>query len=435
MTFPALDTALPPGVDAREHAELLRRVHEASIAGRPAPASLRPVIEDSWRRMRGFGIDPDHGPPPRVARLEELQRHRDASPIAEALPLIRRALVSVAEEADHIMLVTDAAGQVLWREGAHRMRTVGDRIGLVEGAYWNEGSIGTNAIGTALVVGRPVQVYSAEHYVRSLHALTCACAPVHDPGDGRLLGAINVTGPVSTVHPATLALVSAVAQLTETHLQGIHHTHLERLRSVAAPLLAGLSRPALVVDDGGWTAAAVHMEPVRRVLLPKNREVGTVWLPALGECAMEPLPGGWLLRPRPQESPGTSRLTLDVSKPGAYSVTVAGPSGEWVHNLTPRHAELLLLLAAHRRGRTGAELSRDLFGSKDHVVTVRAELFRMRRNLGGVIESRPYRFCDEVTVRVQGPESPKDLLPGSRAPGVGVLRERTRTEEPFTHFE
>ncbi|GAB3697793.1 GAF domain-containing protein [Nocardiopsis oceani] len=429
MTFPPLDTALPSGVDPREHAILLRRVHEALLTGRPTPAPLRPVIEDSWGRMRRFGIDPDSAPPRKLARLDELQRNRAASPIAEVLPLIRRSLVSVAEDAEHIMLVTDATGQVLWREGSHRIRSIGDRVGLVEGAYWNEGSTGTNAIGTALVVGRPVQVYSAEHYVRNLHALTCACAPVHDPRDGRLLGAIDVTGPVSTVHPSTLALVSAVAQLAEAHLQGIHHTHLERLRSVAAPILAGLDRPALVVDDAGWTAAAAHMEPVRRVLLPKHCEGGTAWLPALGECALEPLPGGWLVRPQPEKHSSPSTITLDLTRAGAPSLSVAGDSGEWVQHLSPRHAELLLLLAVHRDGRSGAELSRDVFGSDKHVVTVRAELSRIRRNLGGVIESRPYRFADEVRVHVVRPESPLDLLPGSLAPGVRVLRDQARTSD------
>ncbi|WP_017568825.1 helix-turn-helix domain-containing protein [Nocardiopsis halotolerans] len=421
MSFPPLDTALPAGVDAREHALLLRRVHEASFTGRPVPAPPRPVIEDSWDRTRRFGIDPDSAPPPRMARLDELQRHRDASPIAEVLPLIRRSLVSVADEADHIMLVTDASGQVLWRDGSHRVRSIGDRVGLVEGAFWNEGSTGTNAIGTALAVGRPVQVYSAEHFVRSLHTLTCACAPIHDPRDGRLLGAIDVTGPVSTIHPSTLALVNAVAQLAEAHLQSIHHTHLERLRSVAAPLLAGMSERALVVDESGWTAAAVHMEPVRRVLLPKHRESGTAWLPALGECALEPLPGGWLVRPQPVKEAVPSTVTLDLTGPSSTMV-VSGPSGEWAHRLTPRHAELLLLLAVHRDGRTGAQLSQDVFGGDGHVVTVRAELSRVRRHLGGIIESRPYRFSEEVRVRVALGPSPADLMPASMAPGVRALR-------------
>src|SRR5690625_445759 len=362
MSFPSLDTALPAGVDAREHARLLRRVHDATLSGRPTPAPLRAVVQDSWARTQRLGIDPDSGPPLRTARLEELHRDRTASPIAEVLPLIRRSLRPVADQADHIMLVTDATGQILWRDGSYRVRSVGDSVGLIEGAYWNEASIGTNAIGTALAVGRPVQIYSAEHYVRNLHALTCACAPVHDPRDGHLLGAIDVTGPVSTVHPSSLALVHTAARLAEAHLQSMHHTHLERLRSVAAPLLAGLNEPALVVDEAGWTAAAGHMEPVRRILLPRHRGGCSTWLPALGECSLEPLPGGWLVRPRPRGESTPPSITLDLA--GAEpTVAVAGHSGEWAHRPSPRHTELLLLLAAHRRGRTARQLSQDLFGS------------------------------------------------------------------------
>lgn len=428
MSIPSLDTALPAGVDAREHARLLRRVHDAALSGRPTPASLRPVVEDSWARVRRLGIDPDSGPPPRTARVDELHRDRTASPIAEVLPLIRRALVPVADQADHIMLVTDAAGQILWREGSHRVRSVGDRVGLVEGAFWNEASTGTNAIGTALAVGRPVQIYSAEHYVRNLHTLTCACAPVHDPRDGRLLGSVDVTGPVSTVHPSTLALVHTVARLAEAHLQSIHHTHLERLRSVAAPLLAGLNEPALVVDESGWTAAAVHMEPVRRILLPRHRGGVGAWLPSLGECSLEPLPGGWLVRPTPRGERTPTSVTLDLSGPEP-SVSVAGDSGKWAHRPSPRHAEMLLLLAVHRGGRTARQLSQDLFGSPEHVVTVRAELSRVRRQLGGIIESRPYRFGEGLLVRVHAPGTPEALLPGSTAPAVRDMREG-RAEPP-----
>lgn len=421
MPFPPLDAALPAGADAREHALLLRRVHEAALSGRPAPARLRPVIQDSWSRTRRLGIDPDSTPPPRLAAPSELHRLREESPLAGVLPLIRDSLMSVADHADHAMLVTDASGQVLWREGSRRVRTVCERVGLVEGAFWNEGSTGTNAIGTALTVGRPVQVYSAEHFVRNLHTLTCACAPVHDPRDGRLLGAVDVTGPVSTVHPSTLALVSAVARLAEAHLQSLHHAHLERLRSVAAPLLAGMGGPALVVDDAGWTAAAVRMEPLRRVLLPARREGGTAWLPALGECSLEPLPGGWLVRPRPTEAAAPTSVSLELGG-SPPSVTVSGPSGTWSHRLTPRHAELLLLLAARRDGATAAQLSHAVFGSEGHTVTVRAEISRLRRHLGGVLASRPYRFGDDVDVRLAAPAAPADLLPASTAPGVRSLR-------------
>lgn len=93
--------------------------------------------------------------------------------------------------------------------------------------------VGTNAIGTALVTRTPLQVHSAEHFVRSHHGWTCAASPLHDPRDGRLLGVVDVSGPAATVHPATLSLVSAVARVAEGELRARHWAAVERLRSAA----------------------------------------------------------------------------------------------------------------------------------------------------------------------------------------------------------
>ena len=60
-------------------------------------------------------------------------------------------------------------------------------------------------------------------------------------------------------------------------------------------------------------------------------------------------------------------------------------AGNWSHRLSPRHAELLLLLALNPDGLTAAELSTELFGSLDHAVAVRAEMSRLRKHLGGVL--------------------------------------------------
>ncbi len=62
-------------------------------------------------------------------------------------------------------------------------------------------------------------------------------------------------------------------------------------------------------------------------------------------------------------------------------------------------------------------------------MTVRAELSRLRRHLGGLIESRPYRFSKDVRVRVLCPEVAEELLPGSTAPGVRSLRQEMYDEQ------
>ena len=71
------------------------------------------------------------------------------------MPLLRSTLVSIADEAMHVMLVTDADGTILWREGATRLLHAADATGLSPGFSVSEASIGTNAMGTTLAVDRP----------------------------------------------------------------------------------------------------------------------------------------------------------------------------------------------------------------------------------------------------------------------------------------
>jgi hypothetical protein len=349
--------------------------------------------------------------------------------------VLREALVSVADAAQHIMVVSDADGRILWREGSAAVLHKADRLGFELGADWAEETVGTNGVGTPLVTRRPVQVFSAEHFVVSQHAWTCTGAPITDPRDGQLMGVVDVSGPMETMHPATLSLVGAVAQLAEARLRERHAAALDRLRAVAAPVLARLGGRAVAVDVQGWTAAVTGMLPVDRIALPKTLSglselsEGRAWVPTLGMCAVAPLPGGWLLRPDgpggAAEPLGGTRVVLDVSRPRLWSVTVTDGTRSWSHELSPRHAELLYLLALHRGGRSASGLAQDMFGDPTRTVTVRAEMSRIRRYLGSLLGHRPYRFHEEAELEVVLPQSPADLLPHSVAPGV--LRSRSTT--------
>ncbi|MEU5902100.1 MULTISPECIES: GAF domain-containing protein [Streptomyces] len=423
-----IDLARLSAMDRAHAALVLKGVRDAMLSGERPRVLPRPVIGDSWGRMILRGVDPDRDVRSRLLSEEELEERRRASPLREILPVLRDALVSVADAAQHIVVVSDADGRVLWREGSAAVLRKADSLGFEPGADWSEEVVGTNGIGTPLVVRRPVQVFSAEHFVQTHHSWTCAGAPVTDPRDGRLLGVVDVSGPLRTIHPATLALVDSVAKLGEARLRDRHVTALDRLRAVAAPVLARLDGRALAVDVHGWTAAVTGMPPADRLTLPKSFGAGRTWLPSLGPCLVEPLPGGWLLRP---EDPGdvprpvaATRLVLDVSSPRRWTLSVLGGAHDWTHELSPRHAELLYLLCTYRTGRTASGLAEDMFGDPARTVTVRAELSRVRRYLGGLLAHRPYRFHEDVDVDVIMPERPADLLPHSMAPAVRAARRR-----------
>nr|WP_307665768.1 helix-turn-helix domain-containing protein [Streptomyces sp. V1I1] len=406
-------------MDSAEAARLLKGVRDATLNGRPSRVGPRADIEESWQRMLRGGVDPDRGRRAGLLPLEELERRRHASPLREVLPVLRDGLVSIADAAQHIMVVADTEGKLLWREGKATVLRKGDSHGFVLGADWNEDLVGTNGIGTPLVSRRPVQVHSAEHFVSANHMWTCAGAPVTDPRDGRLIGVVDISGPVSTMHPATLSLVTSVTRLAEAELRNRHFAVLDRLRGVAAPLLARLAGRALAVDVNGWPAAVTGMPPTGRLPLPKSIGGGRLWLPSLGMCTVEPLPGGWLVRVDEERSPAApARVVLDLSRSRRPLVTVSGDAGSWAQELSPRHAELLYVLALHRDGRSAVQLAQDIFGDGTRTGTVRAEMSRLRRHLAPVLAHRPYRFVEDVEVELVRPEQPAELLPHSTAPAV-----------------
>ncbi|MFE0022397.1 GAF domain-containing protein [Amycolatopsis sp. NPDC059021] len=421
MGLRSLEAALPAGVDPRQHARALARIHDAALSGRALPGRPRPVIGASWQRMRQLGMDPDRGAGGPRLKIEEIEERRRRCGLAEVLPTLRGGLLAMAEQAAHIMVVTDADGRILWREGSAPVRRRADAIGFSEGVDWHENAVGTNAIGTALVARQPVQVYSAEHYVRAQHDWTCAAVPLCDPRDGQLLGAVDLSGPASTVHPTTLALVDAVAQLAEAGLRSTHGTELERLRGIAVPVLAKVRGRAVVVDRHGWVAATAGLAPVDRIALPTGCSPGRAWLPAYGSCQIEPLPSGWLVRLADGGDAADAqptRVVLDVRVPREPTLTVSGDTGTWTHRLSPRHAEMLYVLACRRDGRSASELSLDLFGDAARTVTVRAEMSRLRRHFGGILGGRPYRFADDVEVVIERPADPAEVLPHSLAPAI-----------------
>lgn len=405
-------------------------VYDATMAGDRAPARPRKVIEESWHRLMARGIEPDTLPEPEVegVTLEEL---RQSSGLMSVLDDVSRGLESLIVEGDNILVVADARGRVLWRAGSRAVLGSADRLGFVEGADWGENAVGTNAIGTALMSNAAVQVFSAEHYSRSHHPWTCAGAPIKDPRTGHVIGVVDVSGPAATVHPTTVALVDAVARLAESHLREQHDRTLNSLRMVAAPILARIGSPALAVDPDGWVAAVDQLPPHHRIALPRDVAPGRLLVPALGLCDVDPLPGGWLVRLAGDPAdPDSAQLALDLRNPDAPALQMLGAVGGWRRALSLRHAEILLALSFRREGRSAPELAADLYGDPTRVVTVRAEVSRMRKQFVGLLAAQPYRIAHSVRVEVQYPTDMMRLLPTSTAPVVHAARVEPPNSQP-----
>ncbi|MGR2753771.1 GAF domain-containing protein [Agromyces arachidis] len=135
-------------------------------------------------------------------------------------------------------------------------------------------------------------------------------------------------------------------------------------------------------------------------------------------------------RMRPVLPPRTALTVLGAQRPRLGA-----------NELSPRHAEILTLLAWHPNGIGAERLASLVYEGDASPVTLRAEVTRLRRVLDAVgeppLESRPYRLARELDVdaarvaKLAGQGSlrkaleqyPGPILPSSVAPGIVDLRD------------
>jgi hypothetical protein len=374
-------------------ARLVRCAYDVTLSGRGTPAVLRDVIVRSWARCIEAGVDPDR-PALRVLDEDEARKRLKAHPAAIVVPLVRELLADVAQDARHLAVVADEAGLLLWSEGHPSMVEAAASPHFLPGCLCSERGLGTNAIGTALILDHPLQVFSAEHYNRRLHGWTSAAAPIHDPDTNAQIGAIGLSGSFRRAHPHSLALVDAAARLAEARLADRQARRDHELEARYLDLVAR-SRPrrsALVTRGGRVLAATPPGWLGEQLALPAA--TGEVTLDGGTRLAIEPLgPDGSIVWDAgARETPPRPRL--DLRALGRDHAEVELLSQRIV--LGKRHSELMVLLALNPRGMSCEELAHALYGVGGREVSARAEMARLRRRLGPLVASQPYRLVADV---------------------------------------
>jgi hypothetical protein len=354
-----------------------------------APNGLRNLIRESWQRSVSLKANPDNPAAPLALDRDELEDYRSQHPLAAIMPVINKLLVQPSHDSGLLVAVGDEVGRLLWVEGDPALQRRAEGMMFVPGADWSEATVGTSAPGTALALGRGIQIAGAEHYQRAVHAWSCTAVPFHDPDSGAVLGVVDITGTATAVAPHTLSLVEATVAAAQAQLR------VERLQ-----LAAGLAA-----------------RPVRR-----RAASSAARAPGVGTKE------GSLYRNSLQ------LLGRDQALLSLEGKTVA---------LSARHSEILALLSTHPDGLSAEELTVLLYPGEGSAITLRAEMVRLRKvlqqlNPDAVPGSRPYRLPVDVV-----PDSGQVLsclqrgahrialeiyrgavLPRSEAPGIVELRDR-----------
>ena len=242
--------ALEATTDRRERARELARAHRHALEGGHENGSVREVIRDSWRRSAAAGVDP--GVPSAPLRLSDGETHErlEGGPLALAPAILRQLREEVQAEDEQIALLCGPDGTILWMDGDPRVLDRANAIHLSLGAQWSEQAVGTNAMGTALAVDHPVQVFAGEHFAEQVHPWTCAGAPLHDPDTGEQIGVIDLSGGLSTAHPHSLALVATAARVIESLALRESRAREDRLRRRFGARVGGGRAQALITARG-----------------------------------------------------------------------------------------------------------------------------------------------------------------------------------------
>lgn len=218
----------------------------------------------SWERCRSVGVDPTVIRQPPTPSEDQLRRAWQELPIARELEPWVQHIESLSVDAGYLVVVGDATGRILRIAGDPSIRTAAERMHFREGALWAEGVTGTNAIGTALATGAPVEIVGAEHFVQVVHPWTCAAAPILDPATGKPLAVLDLTGLREKIHPFAMSLVRSVVAGVEERLRVRLQLEHSRLLEHYVTALASAPADLLVLTDRSGTvvraSTAIHEE-------------------------------------------------------------------------------------------------------------------------------------------------------------------------------
>ena len=240
-------------VDAKETSKAWNRF----VADRDAPrvplTGVRSVIYQSWLRSNLTGIKPEQYAAPTLDSTPQTRKSKhDNSDLRRATQESLLHIGTMLTGAEAILLLTDRDGVVLDTVGDTSTLDKANRINLRVGGIWSEQASGTNGIGTALWAGQPVFVHGEEHFCEGMKAWSCACAPIRDPIDRSIIGAINLSGLTAIFQKHNAAFAATAAREIEIALEREQSLlHLRLLESIigTVPMQTGPTGEAIAVVD------------------------------------------------------------------------------------------------------------------------------------------------------------------------------------------
>jgi len=202
----------------RERRLAVEKTWNGFVAGRMVPPSesIHAEIAASWRRSSHY-CNPTQERAP-LDDQDTAWRSWRESPLRQATECVLGLLTRSVQEGALLAGVADPQGRLLWTHASNHMRRRAETIHFTPGGRWDERSAGTNAVGLALELRRPVTVFSAEHYAPYVHDWVCYAAPIVHPQTHEIAGILDISSTWNLHTPLGQAAASDLARSIAQHL-------------------------------------------------------------------------------------------------------------------------------------------------------------------------------------------------------------------------
>ncbi|MDR2354579.1 MAG: sigma 54-interacting transcriptional regulator [Clostridiales Family XIII bacterium] len=244
---------MPPNIDPRR-VEALWLSYVAQDAPFPddVPEGIRPEIFQSWKRSKKRGVSPFEVNNVFLSKSKlEAALEANRMLITVAHPYLTK-LFPLLKGSNFLIALTDKDGYVIDLVGLEgEIKRRARRSALVVGCCRSEETTGTCGIGVCIKLGRPIQIWGTEHYIRPHHGYVCSAAPIKDEGEA-LIGTIDVIGPFDEVTTHTLAMACAAADGIEKEIKMRKaYKEIEIANSKLLSTLRALSQGIVMIDNKG----------------------------------------------------------------------------------------------------------------------------------------------------------------------------------------
>lgn len=214
--------------------------------------SISEPIFESWNRCLKAEVDFSGGKSWDLLSGKDFEKRE--SQLVEVAKSIMETLYQCVHGSDSVVVLIDKDGYILRTSGGLNAFRQAEKLNFGPGANWLERSVGTNAIGTALTIGRALHVTGPEHYCKGHHLWTCSAAPIRDAA-GEIVGCLDISGPRERSNPHTLPMVVAAVQAIEDRLRlEQSFKYLSNTNIQLGTVFDAVSEGLISVDGNGFIA-------------------------------------------------------------------------------------------------------------------------------------------------------------------------------------